>query len=86
MYLLNARTTNGSGTAHENYSYLQSVYCWGTFNGATVTLEGSPDNTEWFSIATFTAKGVKGIGVNARYLRGTVASAGGSTSVQLLLS
>lgn len=86
MYLLNARTTNGSGTAQQNYSYLQSIYCWGTFDGATVTLEGSPDNTEWFPILTFAAKGVKGVGINARYLRGTVAGAGAATTVQLLIS
>ncbi len=86
MFLLQARTTNGSGTAMENTSYLQSVYCWGTFDGATVTLEASPDNSEWFTIVTCTAKSVRGIGVNARFLRGTVSGAGASTSVTLLLS
>lgn len=86
MQLLSARTTNGSGTSIENYSYLQSVYCWGTFDGATVTLEGSPDNSEWFTLTSFSVKGVKGIGVNARYLRGTVSSAGASTSVTLRTS
>lgn len=86
MYLLNDRTSNGAGTAHENYSYLQTIYCWGTFDGAVVTLEGSPDNNEWFTLTSFAEKGVRGIGVNARYLRGSVASAGASTSVDLLVS
>lgn len=83
MQLFAARTTNGSATATENTSYLQTVYCWGTFDGATVTIEGSPNNTEWFSLTSFTAKGVKGIGVNARYLRGTVSGAGAATSLTL---
>lgn len=83
MQLFAARTTNGSGIATPNTSYLQTVYCWGTFDGATVTLEGSPDSTEWFPLTSFTGKAVKGIGLNARFLRGTVSSAGGTTSINL---
>ncbi|MFO1242390.1 MAG: hypothetical protein U1E36_04220 [Rickettsiales bacterium] len=68
MQLLAARTSNGSASAIDNTSFLQSIYCWGTFDGCTVTLEGSPNNTDWFTLTSFTAKGVKCIGVNARFL------------------
>ncbi len=86
MQLLQARTTNGSGTAVDNTAYLQTVFCSGTFGGATVTLEASPDNSDWFSIVSFTTKSVKGVGINARFLRGSVSGATGTTSVNLILA
>jgi hypothetical protein len=85
MQLLQAATSNTTTAVHENYSYLQTVFCWGTFNGATVTLQGSPEGTEWFDITSFTAKGVIGIGLSVRFLRAVITSAGASTSVTLLV-
>lgn len=85
MRLLQAVTSNTTTTAEENYSYLQTVYCWGTFGGATVTLQGSPDGSEWFDLISFSAKQVVGIGLSARYLRASISGAGGSTSVNLLV-
>mgnify|MGYP000594880732 CR=1 FL=1 len=39
MLLLQANTANITAVPQENYSYLQTVFCFGTFNGATVTLK-----------------------------------------------
>lgn len=83
MQLLSQATTNGNSTAHENYAYLQTIYCWGTFDGATITLQASPNNSEWFDVASFTQKTVRGVGLNARYLRANISNAGASTSVYL---
>lgn len=85
MEIFNARTTNGATGSLPNHSYLQSVYCWGNFDGATVSLEASPDGTEWFSVLSFTQKGIKGMGIKARFLRGSVSSAGAATNVNLLV-
>jgi hypothetical protein len=85
MQLLQANTTNITTAAQENYSYLQTVFCFGTFNGATVALQGSPDGSEWFDIASFTAKQVIGIGLSVRFLRAAITNAGGTTSVSLIV-
>jgi hypothetical protein len=85
MQLLQANTTNITTSAQENYSYLQTVFCFGTFNGATITLQGSPDGAEWFDLVSFTTKQVMGIGLSVRFLRATITGAGASTSVTLLV-
>ncbi len=86
MKLLDTATANGAGEARENTSYLQTVFCWGTFDGATVTLEASPNNSDWFTVLSLSEKAVKGVGLNARFLRGSVSGVGGATSVHLTLA
>lgn len=63
------------------------IYCDGTFDGATVTVEYGPSSTgPWYTSddITFTAKGHKGSTLTGRsYMRATVSSAGASTDVSV---
>jgi|LakMenEpi03Aug12_release.lakeMendotaPanAssembly.Ray.scaffolds.fasta_scaffold750303_2 hypothetical protein len=85
MQIFQNVTINSTSDAQENYSYLQTVYCYGVFAGANVTLQGSPNGTEWFDLVTFTAKEVIGIGLSVRFLRGVVSGVTISTNVTLLV-
>ena len=88
--LLSAATANGngdsvainiSGGARRNGT--GSIAVWGTFDGATVQIEVSPDNSEWIAVTdgAFTAEGTKVMESYLPYVRAVVSSAGGSTSV-----
>lgn len=69
-----------------------TLYVWGTFGGATVTLECSPDppelaagDSEWFPVPdadAITTKTVINVQFRARKLRGVVAS-GTSPSITM---
>jgi hypothetical protein len=89
MLLLSARTTDGSGSSvivrHQNRggTPVFTAMAFGTFDGATVTLEVSPDGTEWVSAYAFTSEEVKLIEGTFYAIRGTVSSAGASTSLSL---
>lgn len=85
MQILQNISTNSIGISQENYSYLQTVYCYGTFAGAMVILQGSPNGTEWFDLVSFSEKEVVGIGLSVRFLRGVVANATISTNITLLV-
>lgn len=85
MRLLDSVDSNVTSAVEENYSYLQTIFVWGSFNGATVSLQGSPDGQEWFELASFNGKEVLGIGLNVRYLRAQVSNAGASTNLFLLV-
>ena len=85
MQILQNINTNSTSVAEENYSYLQTVYCYGVFAGAVVTLQGSPDGNEWFDLVAFSTKEVVGIGLSVRFLRGMVLGATASTNVSLLV-
>lgn len=85
MQLLEAANSNVVTAAEENYSYLQTIFVWGVFDGATVRLQGSPDGNEWFDLANFNAKEVLGIGLNVRFLRASVTNAGATTNLNLLV-
>jgi hypothetical protein len=56
---------------------------WGTFNGATVQLQDSPDNIKFFDVpsGSLTAEGQLVIRSPQSYLRVVVSGAGGSTSL-----
>jgi hypothetical protein len=85
MQIFQNVTSNSTSASQENYSYLQTVYCYGDFAGANVILQGSPNGAEWFDLVTFTAKEVIGIGLSVRFLRGVVSGATASTNVTLLV-
>lgn len=80
-----AVTANASQTAvalvpKENGDTI-AFYAYGTWDTSTLVVEVSHDNTNWFTVATFTASGVSVVNVIAAYVRTTVSSVGGSTSV-----
>jgi hypothetical protein len=94
MKLLDTITTNTTGSSFDlkdvsrnltgTVSY--TVACFGTFNGATVKLQVSPDNTNWIDAYSFTTQ--EGIIYDGgfRYARGVLSSAGASTSLTLELT
>jgi hypothetical protein len=90
--LLDAATGNGSGDVAGGAALaaypVKNIWCWGTFDGCTATVEVSPDNSNWFDALdangdplAFTSKGVKAVDARAAYYRATVSSAGAETSV-----
>lgn len=59
-------------------SQLRTFYVYGTFGGTTITIEISPDGTNWFNPATasYTAKSVANLEFRAKQVR--VVSTGGA--------
>jgi hypothetical protein len=82
--IFTARTTDGSSASFESNGRVVTVVVNGTFDGATVTIEVSPNlGTTWIpTTVTFTSAGVQnfvsGVGFSHR---ATVSSAGASTSL-----
>lgn len=61
-----------------------AFWVWGDFDGATVSLEASPDGENWFALGTqvmLKEKGVGGFALGPCRLRATLANASASTSV-----
>ena len=84
-----AFTSNETGDTAELPMGDRSVTMVGTWNGATVTLQGSHDNTNWFTLTdglgnsiALTADGIKNICEFTRYVRPKVTS-GSVTSVAI---
>jgi len=86
--LTNASNGNGAskrtvdhslGNVSKRFSY--AIYIYGSFGGATVTLEGSHDDSTWFPItnASWTAKATTNIEFYGNFLRGVVASGSGES-------
>lgn len=63
------------------------IAAYGTFDAASVLVQWSPDNgTTWFDIATVLEEGVTQFNIPGSVaVRGTISSAGGSTSVSVQL-
>ena len=86
--LFSAVTTNSSttGVLIDGGEREIALSVHGTWDGATVTIEGSLDDTnygETGSEGVFTANGTRRVWIpeGVYYLRGTISGAGGSTSV-----
>lgn len=66
--------------------YQKSVQATGTFDSATLTMQGSNDGSTWATLTTdgstactFTAAGVKNVFENTRFIRPSVGTGGAST-------
>lgn len=83
------RTTNGSGTAipvpvSEQGGFLhRTIYILGTLDGATFTLEATPDGTNWVDVpdSDSVLPSPVNVVVRAKELRGKLAGGGGSMDV-----
>jgi len=65
-----------------------TVFAWGTFDGARLRLQFSPDGEVWFEDTTqevtFTEKGLRRINVSVGvHVRGVLDKVGSSTNVNL---
>lgn len=96
MFLLKNNTTDFSGTYKGADTYInesafdgpnKSVHCYGTFDGATVTLQCSPNpelsSAVWFDVASYTANDIDGVLFTSSGWRVVVTSAGASTDINL---
>jgi len=97
MKLLDAVTSNTTGTAAEihNMQQLHSVFCYAVgddFGGGNVSLQVSPDGTNWFTArtdtgaqATWTQSDVLTIFLQGHQMRAVLASATspGAVTVQV---
>lgn len=90
--LLTNATGNGAGTSLRltsglpNQEVMRTVYALGTFDGASIALESSPNGTTWAPLpiedGAFTEPGVWNVTLHAPvWLRAVVSDAGASTSV-----
>jgi hypothetical protein len=82
--ILSAAKVSGSSPQVDWTGGTGTFWAWGTFGGATVALEASPDGTNWFAVGssvTFTQKGVGGFSLGPCKLRATVSDATGTTNV-----
>ncbi len=64
------------------------LYVWGTFGGATVKLQLSPEGKEWFDVPDYTVTArtlLIGRRFSKGYLRWVVTDATGSTNVNAAL-
>lgn len=85
--LLKAATANGSGTVlpinrrSTETNGNSTLYVFGTFNSATVTVQASIDNSTWLDVGAYTVATLVNTTIKAKYFRAVVSSAGASTSV-----
>lgn len=83
LTLLTAKTSNGAGTT--KYWDGGSAALWavfGTFGGATVTLQFSPDEeVTWLDLGSITAAGTLLVPLPTAPIRASIAGAGGATSI-----
>lgn len=86
--------TNTAGTAWQSNSGDRSVQVTGTFDSATVPIQGSNDGTNYATLTdidgnalSFTAAGIAQVGAFTKYIRpGAVTGAGGSTSLTITMT
>jgi hypothetical protein len=87
---LDAATANGAGAAIPAPRFDQvrprnplTVYVWGTFGGATVKVQVSPDGANWFDLSnySFSAIGCENIDAATAFYRLYVTGASGATSL-----
>lgn len=85
-------TTGDVGQAFEiPMSSEKSIQCEGTFAGATCTMQGSNDGSNWQTLTdlagnalTFAAAGLKGVRETVRYIRPSVAAGAGSLNITMI--
>lgn len=86
--LLSNATTNGSSPSLDWTGGTGTFWAWGTFDGASVKLEASPDGTNWFDVGasvTMNTKGVAAFALGACKLRATLSAAAPTTSINVAL-
>lgn len=91
--LLDAADSNGNSSAIDFKSTIYNGYgkgavvAFGTWDTATITLQFSPDGTNWYAVGTdttFTANGWSNFEINGDVqIRANLSSVGGSTSVSI---
>ncbi len=82
--ILIEKTTDGSSPVIDWTGGTGTFWAWGTFGGASVSLEASPDGTIWIpvgSAVSFAQNGVGAFALSPCKLRATVTGASGATNI-----
>lgn len=82
--ILNGVSENGSSALIEWTGGTGTFWAWGTFGGAVVSLEASPDGEHWMSVGpavSFAEDGVGAFALSPCKLRAMVSGATEATSV-----
>lgn len=80
IVLLTAASVTGSSNAVDKGNYLWAV--WGTFDGATATLQYTPNaGTTWIDVGASTQADLRGVPLLTGSARVAISGAGGSTSL-----
>jgi len=81
---------NGNGDALElpkgaHRRSVGTLYVWGTFDGATVKIQASPNGVDWLDITgvSYTSETVENLEIVANSIRAVVTGGGGSVSVNV---
>lgn len=86
--ILSGATANGNSTVVEWTGGTGTFWVWGSFGGATVSLEASPDGTHWFPIGhavSFSQNGFGSFALGPCKLRASLSAATGTTNVSAIL-
>lgn len=82
--LFTDKTENGSSDVYELTVPSGAVAVFGTFDGATITISVSIDNTNFIDSEVFTTEGVKRFDfIRGGYVKATLSDAGASTSISV---
>ncbi len=89
--LLSNATVNGAGTEFRFEplsAWPKTLQIWGTFDGATVTIEVSPDEVQWNPLpdGAFTAADVKDLKISTEKIRAVISGAGASTNLNAAIT
>lgn len=87
VYLLNAAAVTGTAQKWTGNNKPGTLQISGTWDGATVTIKGSLDGTNYIAPANsaFIADVVTDFEMSTGYVQAVVSSAGGSTSLTAIL-
>jgi hypothetical protein len=86
--ILNGATVNGSSTVVEWTGGTGTFWVWGSFGGAMVALEASPDGANWFPIGqavSFSQNGLGRFALGPCKLRASLSGATETTNVSAIL-
>nr|RAW03670.1 hypothetical protein DBT41_11730 [Aerococcus urinae] len=84
MQLFDSKTANGSSAVIDWAGHDGLFSVWGTWDGATVALQYSPNGTSWIDVgspSTLTADGVVKFSIKGGKIRATLRNAGAQTSL-----
>lgn len=82
--IFSGKTDNGHSSLIEWTGGTGTFWAWGTFGGATVLLEASPDGTTWIPVGnavSFVDDGIGGFALTPCKLRATLFGATETTNV-----
>ena len=91
--LFQNRTANGASPTYDGHRVSEfrdtplTVYILGTFGGAKVNIQASPDNATWVNIpdAEVTAEAMLNIDLAANKIRAFISSASGTTNISVFV-